>query len=139
MLLSDLDAILEIERNSFEHPWSRPLFLAEFKKNIAHLRVLEDEAGLLCAYSVGWKVVDEFHLGNIAVAKAKRRQGYALKLLAEIEQLSGLSEVQLEVSHRNLAAIAFYQKNGFKQIAERSAYYQDGSNALILVKTLLAP
>lgn len=138
MTIADLDAVLAIENSSFEHPWSRPLFLAEFKKSIAKLRVIEDAAGAICGYSIGWKIVDEFHLGNIAVDPPKRRQGFALELLADIEQTEGVREIQLEVSHTNAAAITFYKKNGFIQIGSRTNYYQDGSDALLFVKTIAA-
>jgi ribosomal-protein-alanine N-acetyltransferase len=42
----------------------------------------------------------------------------------------------LEVSERNEAAVAFYTAHGFSRIDVRPRYYRDGSDALVLHRTL---
>jgi ribosomal protein S18 acetylase RimI-like enzyme len=43
----------------------------------------------------------------------------------------------LEVSERNESAVAFYVAHGFTRIDERPRYYRDGSDALVLHRTLV--
>ncbi len=136
MQISDLDAVLKIEEANFEHPWSKPMFLDEFKKNISHRQVFQPEKNDAIAFSIGWKILDEYHLGNIAVADSHKRQGVALQLLSNIESLEAIKQIQLEVSQKNLAAISFYEKNGFMNDGLRKNYYQDCSDALLMLKII---
>jgi ribosomal-protein-alanine N-acetyltransferase len=136
MMIADLDTILEIEEDNFSHPWSRPMFLSEFKKNISYLRVIENQQSCISGYLVGWIILDEFHLGNIAVSKKHQRLGFAHRLLDDVSALEQINEMTLEVSHINEAAIQFYKKYGFAYQGVRKNYYQDGSDALLMIKTL---
>ena len=43
----------------------------------------------------------------------------------------------LEVSEGNEAAVAFYAAHGFTRIDVRPRYYRDGSDALVLRRTLV--
>ena len=42
----------------------------------------------------------------------------------------------LEVSTRNPAARGLYQQLGFQQVGRRKGYYADGSDALVMSKSL---
>ena len=55
--------------------------------------------------------------------------------IAEFESLKG-SSIILEVNSQNYNAIKLYEKQGFKQISKRKAYYSDGNDALVLQKLL---
>jgi len=44
----------------------------------------------------------------------------------------GVKEIFLEVSDKNRAAIALYQRAGFSAFSERPKYYTDGSSAICM-------
>jgi ribosomal-protein-alanine N-acetyltransferase len=82
----------------------------------------------------------EAEIYNLAVLPAERRRGLGSSLLAfalrEMEQC-GIVTVFLEVSERNAAARALYEKHGFAQCGLRKGYYTDtGENALVLRREL---
>ncbi len=128
----ELEEIMEIERESFEHPWSKPMFLSE---NQSFLLALTEGkiAGYLC-YST---VVDECHILNVAVKPCFRKSGIALSMLEKLFDLaesSGINFFYLEVSNKNKPAINLYKKLGFKELGIRKRYYEDGSDAIVMVK-----
>ena len=45
--------------------------------------------------------------------------------------------MMLEVSAGNEAAIAFYVRRGFAELAPRPRYYRDGADALVLSRALI--
>ncbi|MEE8449190.1 MAG: ribosomal protein S18-alanine N-acetyltransferase [Thermodesulfobacteriota bacterium] len=135
----DLEQILIIERLSFLHPWSKYAFRQELRNRFSRLfgiRVPEDDKNALAGYLCMWLVKDEGHITNIAIHPRFRRQGLARRLLyfaREQALRGGAEQLILEVRRSNLAAIDFYQKEGFQAIGVRKGYYyEDGEDALIM-------
>lgn len=92
------------------------------------------------------RVLDEAELLTLAVDPACRRQGIALQLLhSGLVQLAGDGAKMcfLEVAADNAAAIALYQRVGFKTLAMRAGYYRgsDGKqiDALVMKKDIFQP
>jgi ribosomal protein S18 acetylase RimI-like enzyme len=78
-------------------------------------------------------------LYSIAISKTARGQGLGSKLLRKAETLAregGSSAMRLEVAAGNSAAIALYQKLGYQVFGRKTAYYEDGQDALRMQKTL---
>jgi ribosomal-protein-alanine acetyltransferase len=79
---------------------------------------------------------DEGEILNLAIAPAHRRAGRATALLqacfAEFTRLH-IQRVFLEVRESNLAATAFYEKQGFVRTGRRPAYYQNPPEAAVLL------
>ncbi len=78
-------------------------------------------------------------LYSIAISKAARGQGLGSKLLRKAEAVAreqGSSTMRLEVAAGNSAAIGLYQKLGYKIFGRKTAYYQDGQDALRMQKIL---
>lgn len=76
---------------------------------------------------------------SIAVASVARGQGLGARLLRRLEAIaraSGLCEIRLEVRKDNPAALALYERSGYRKFAERSGYYEDGADAWRLAKSL---
>jgi ribosomal-protein-alanine N-acetyltransferase len=70
---------------------------------------------------------------NLAVAREHRRRGVARSLLGA--WLAGISgDVFLEVRESNEGAREFYKSFGFQQVSTRSKYYQNPSEAAIVMK-----
>jgi len=76
---------------------------------------------------------------TIAVRTDVQGRGWGARLLDALlgEALRrGCHEVLLEVRADNAAALALYARRDFATIATRSRYYADGTDALILRRTL---
>ncbi|MEO0108589.1 MAG: ribosomal protein S18-alanine N-acetyltransferase [candidate division WOR-3 bacterium] len=134
----DLDAVMQIERQSFRSPWRRSFFLADLNRPESLLLAAHLGTDLV-GYLVAWRVADELHLANIAVAQPFRRQGVATQLLhsvLEFGQQTACREIYLEVRPSNLPAIRFYEKEGFRYCYTRSRYYPDGEDALVYRRML---
>lgn len=137
----DLEAVKEIDHNSFSKPWPPQSFAFEIKNNpaarlwVAEICVPPDRLKV-CGMLVAWLVIDEAHIGTIAVDLDYRRQGIATKLLKHgliSLQRQGARSIYLEVRRSNTAAQKLYEDFGFTQTSVRKGYYQDnGEDALIL-------
>jgi ribosomal-protein-alanine N-acetyltransferase len=134
-----LPEILSIERSSFPDPWSENMFREEMKEDGRRIFLVLESDGKVAGYAVGWVVLDEFHLGNIAVVAEKRRSGYGRRLLEEIlkqvYQL-GCRMASLEVRSSNESAVELYKTFGFRPIAIRKKYYQN-EDALVMMSEIV--
>jgi [ribosomal protein S18]-alanine N-acetyltransferase len=70
---------------------------------------------------------------NLAVDPSHRRQGVA-RMLLEAETRRGKNQWFLEVRESNLGAIGLYQRAGFKVTGRRESYYNNPSEAGIVMK-----
>lgn len=82
-------------------------------------------------------------LETIDVDPAYQKQGIGLRLLRAAEQemkQKGITKIRLEVSPGNLAAIALYEKEGFKTISHLKNYYyydhKGSRDAIRMIKEL---
>ena len=84
---------------------------------------------------------EEAEILTLAVAPAARRQGQGAALLAgamAAARIRGAEAMFLEVAAGNAAALALYGGFGFTEVGRRRRYYPDGSDALVLRRTLTA-
>ena len=125
----DIDQVLAIENASFSMPWSKNLFLSEFRSPlVSTLMVALSGAPVrtVIGYVVFWHVADEMHILNLAVAPVFRRQGTSRKLvLAAIKRAfgKGAKRAFLEVRASNAAAEKLYSSLGFTGTSVRREYY----------------
>lgn len=88
---------------------------------------------VLSGYAVSRAIGEVVDLQRIAVSPAHQRTGVATALLDDLLAHPGEADrMMLEVSAANVAAIAFYRRNGFAELATRPRYYRDGSDALVM-------
>jgi ribosomal-protein-alanine N-acetyltransferase len=134
MTSEDLDPVLELEQRCHRHPWSRAVFVRELAQEVSaiDLLLLGDQ---LAGYVVSWSVAGEVEIQNIVTAPKLRRKGLAIILLQHVlvraaEQ--GSRRALLEVRAGNAAAIALYERLGFKINGRREHYYSDGEAALLM-------
>tara|TARA_B110000438_G_scaffold156458_1_gene150072 strand:- start:209 stop:637 length:429 start_codon:yes stop_codon:yes gene_type:complete len=128
-----LSGILNIERESFSKPWTEYHFKRDINNKISVNWVYQNDNHVI-GYLFGWKVMDEYHLNNIAVAESFRRNRIGIHLLKNM--LSYLKEVKvksvfLEVSSSNLPALKLYEKMSFVPQGERKDYYTKGDDAVL--------
>ena len=134
---SDLDAIDAIERLSFPVPWTRETFAGELEREWARIDVarLDGHTVGFCNY---WLVTTELHVLVIATHPDLRGQRIASALLAHVLETGarvGCALATLEVRRSNIAAIALYERAGFKTVHVRARYYQDdGEDALVMLR-----
>ncbi len=137
----DVDRVLEIEREGFQHPWSRELVERELDHAWSRLLLAEDgPGGPVIGYIVFWIVHDEVHVLNVAASVAARRRGVgrALMVASEEEGLRhGARLSTLEVRRSNTPAISLYLALGYRQIGIRPNYYaEEREDAIVMVKQL---
>jgi ribosomal-protein-alanine N-acetyltransferase len=114
----------------------------ELARGYARLWVLRrDAAAPLAGFLLAWEVADEAHLIDVIVAPSERRQGFGRALVETLLNHARARKsrvVLLEVRRSNLAAQTLYTSLGFEEVGERTAYYADGEDALLLRLTLEA-
>ena len=135
----DLEQVLAIENVAFTMPWSRTLFLSEFRNRNISLMMVSREASperSIIAYTVCWVIVDEVHILDLATRPDRLRQGIGRQLavaaLVEAHK-RGARQAFLEVRESNIAARMLYLGMGFTQTMVRKEYYdQPVEDALIM-------
>lgn len=133
----DLEAVVALEATSFTNPWSRELLARELAESaVSRLYVLRTPEQRVAAFCLCWLIVDELHINTIAVDPAHRRCGLATELMRHAiadAVKAGARRATLEVRRSNAAAIALYERLGFRTCAVRPAYYtRPDEDALIL-------
>jgi ribosomal-protein-alanine N-acetyltransferase len=134
---ADIDAIVELEAESFTNPWARETLVWELRNSdVTQVYVLRDDEGKTVAFCVCWVIFDELHINTLAVAPAARRTGLATFLLRQVmaeAARAGARKATLEVRASNTAALGLYSGLGFHVAAQRPGYYtQPEEDALIL-------
>lgn len=134
---SDLDAVLEIEVESFTSPWTREMYLAELENaGVSFCYLARDDAGRVLGFCSFWRVLDELHINNLAVTMAYRRHGIGTALLTHVLKEGprlGARRATLEVRRSNEIARHLYERLGFTVAGVRRAYYTNPiEDALVL-------
>lgn len=121
----DLAEVSDIERRSYDFPWSHGVFrdclLAGYQC------IVLDRDARVAGYAILSVAAGEAHILNLCVEPAHRAHGYGEQLLDEIlgrAREADVQEIFLEVRPSNETAIALYRKKGFHQVANRPLYYQ---------------
>ena len=121
----DLAHVSDIERRSYDFPWSHGVFrdclLAGYQC------VVLERDGEVAGYGILSIAAGEAHILNICVDPNLRSMGYGDRLLDEIlfrARTTSVKQVFLEVRPSNKNALALYRKKGFHKVALRPAYYQ---------------
>ena len=157
MAEADLDAVCEVEKSAYTHPWSRKHFADSLTAGYPAVMLLGEalpgevprpqrpDGRVLLGYLVAMPGVDEVHLLNITVAPVHQRQGWARFLLDALCLWSRGQRAQwlwLEVRASNAPARALYESYGFQQVGIRKGYYPAGhfqrEDAVVMSLSLVA-
>ncbi|PWN04721.1 ribosomal-protein-alanine N-acetyltransferase [Nocardioides silvaticus] len=137
----DADAIADLEQVALPlDAWSQALVEEGVGGRLPTTQYFVAEQGLLLAgYAVVSVVQDVAELQRIATAPAARRTGVATALLAAVDAhaaAGGAARLLLEVREDNGGALAFYTGAGFAELARRPGYYRDGTDAVVLERSV---
>ena len=125
MAYDDLAMVSDIERRSYEFPWSHGVFRDCLLAGYQNVVLVRDRR--VVGYAVLSVAAGEAHILNICVDPQFRAHGYGSRLLDEIlfrARAAAVREIFLEVRPSNDTAIRLYRKKGFHKIADRPSYYQ---------------
>lgn len=135
MEATDINRIVEIEKQSFVAPWSKIMFEETIISPISQGFVIEHN-GRITGYMVFYTVDVEAHIMNVAVDPSERKHGYAQQMLDHAIKSfreTNISECYLEVREHNKAAQGLYGRFGFEVVGRRKNYYPEtGEDALIM-------
>ncbi|HLO93338.1 MAG TPA: ribosomal protein S18-alanine N-acetyltransferase [Burkholderiaceae bacterium] len=124
MQIPDLEAVLAIENQVYEFPWTRGNFIDSIAAG--YEAWLLDDGGAVQGYFLALQGVDEMHLLNISVAPAAQGRGLARQMLDALCHLcrqAGCLQLWLEVRQSNERARQLYLRHGFIEVGQRRAYY----------------
>ena len=124
MGVSDLDAIMAIERINFPFPWTEGNF--KDSMNSGYMCLVMEQGKQLMGYAVLMMVLDEAHLLNISVAQSHQGQGWGRYLLVQMMAIGrekGGLNMFLEVRPSNHFALGLYESMGFNEMGIRPGYY----------------
>lgn len=119
-------------------------FLNRFNTSIdslgiySHYMIYELNANVVAflAYDL---IYDRIEIEYIYVDEYYRNQGIASKMfnnLLDIGIENKCINISLEVRENNLAAIKFYKKHNFNEVAKREKYYKN-ENGILMVRELV--
>jgi [ribosomal protein S18]-alanine N-acetyltransferase len=136
---ADVPALTALENVLFgADAWSQAAVLGEVEGPGRHAVVAVDD-GEVVGYAVTMRSEDLVDLQRIGVRPDRRRQGIARTLLDEAlahARDQRATRMLLEVSARNTDALAFYAAADFVEIDRRRRYYRDGSDAVVMRRSL---
>ena len=137
MTADDISQVAEIERQIFSIPWSEKAFKDSMESDNT-IYIVAKEDNNVTGYAGMYLSFEEGNITNVAVNPSSRRKGIGEKIVRDILNRAyekGVRDVFLEVRETNSAAIALYEKIGFKEEGIRKNFYEKPKeNALIMWK-----
>ncbi|OGI62932.1 MAG: ribosomal-protein-alanine N-acetyltransferase [Candidatus Muproteobacteria bacterium RBG_16_60_9] len=136
----DLNAVLEVERSSYEFPWTRAIFRDCLRAGY-YCFVYESSAGLV-GHGIVSIAAGECHLLNICVHPEYQRRGLGRALVNFLLLFARRKRAKvalLEVRISNPSAYQLYIQLGFDEIGMRKDYYParyGREDAIILARDL---
>lgn len=134
--IKDIDIIVQLEEEIFGETLGKEMLENELNNPLVWFRVLEIDNQVI-GYIGGYFYLEDGEILNFLIDKSKQHQGYGTILFESILQEArqkGIKKVTLEVRELNSNAISFYTKFGFSKISIRKHYYQNGDNAIVMIK-----
>ena len=136
MLASDIDAVIAGEEKVFGKSLGKDFLLSELEIN-PYSQYLVLEINKKVHGYVGLWVNDNMEIVNLYVDEEYQGMGFGSMIMEFIISLCedcGIACLSLEVRESNEKAIALYEKFGLVVKAKRKAYYDNGEDALLMVR-----
>lgn len=138
----DIDGVVDIERRSYDFPWSAGIFADCLR--VGYCCWVLDTGDTLAGYGIMSVAIEESHILNVCIAPEARRRGYARALMGHLIATArehGARIAYLEVRPSNGAALGLYGDLGFRHVGTRRAYYpaRGGREDAKVLSVSLAP
>jgi ribosomal-protein-alanine N-acetyltransferase len=138
--IDDLSELVRMEKENFTIPWTSEQFKYELTENQFSTTYVIYDNDKMIGYICYWIIFDQSTLNKIAVDASYRNKGIGQQLMDIFENDVKANDCiveTLEVRVHNTNAIRLYEKNGFKVVTTKRGYYQDGEDALYMVKGVI--
>ncbi|MFZ3070980.1 MAG: ribosomal protein S18-alanine N-acetyltransferase [Anaerolineaceae bacterium] len=148
MTLADLPQVEALDQRCFSDPWPKGSFLYELRPDSSSICLVAELgndplAAQIVGVTVLWVILDEAHVGTLAVLPGYRGKGIARRLLANAllqSYQAGARKSLLEVRAGNQPALHLYYGFGFEVVGLRPGYYEDNhEDAWLLTLPRLDP
>lgn len=141
MIRRDMPAVLDIESQSFDVPWTEEEFIRCLRQRNCIGMVAERDEQV-----VGFMIYElhknRLHILNFAVAPAGRRRGVGKAMVEKLtSKLSHQrrNRIMLEVRETNLDAQLFFRNLGFRAISVLRDFYDDTTEDAYLMQYRYQP
>jgi len=137
----DLTAVLEVEKKSYEFPWTLPIFRDCLRVG-CHCFVFESPQDGIIGHGIMSVAVGECHILNVCIHPDYQRQGLGETMVSYLMDFARQKKARvalLEVRVSNQAAYQLYVKLGFDEVGLRKSYYParlGREDAIILARDL---
>ncbi|PKM04217.1 MAG: hypothetical protein CVV15_11780 [Gammaproteobacteria bacterium HGW-Gammaproteobacteria-5] len=136
----DVAALLALEAQFPGDRMTARQFRRHLQSASARMQVAQSGDALVGASLLFFRTgSDSARLYSLIVASSARGRGLGAQLLRDAEQAARDRDCQwlrLEVRTDNTAAIALYQRAGYRVVGQRPGYYDDGAAALRMQRAL---
>jgi ribosomal-protein-alanine N-acetyltransferase len=141
-VMADAPAIARMSRLYIEQglgwSWNVPRIEAAIRCDTINVAVIRERSEL-SGFAIMQYGDHTAHLALLAVHPESRKRGLATQLLAWLEkcaETAGIGRIAVEARCDNPEAIAFYQKQGYAQLARVPGYYRGRLDAIRFEKNL---
>lgn len=110
-----------------------------FKNNVFTRYFIYLEKNNIIGFINYYDLYDRYEIANIYVKEENRNQKIGSKLLEKVIKLGEQQQIKnitLEVKKDNVYAIKLYEKNEFKKVAIRKAYY-NGTDGILMERKMM--
>lgn len=111
----------------------------DFKNNVFTRYFIYLEKNNIIGFINYYDLFDRYEIANIYVKEENRNQKIGSKLLEKVIKLGEQQQIKnitLEVKKDNVYAIKLYEKNEFKKVAIRKAYY-NGTDGILMERKMM--
>lgn len=141
MTLDDLPQVQCLDREIFTDPWPPDAFhyeLVDNMQSVCWVAELDEvgESSVIIGFVVVWLIIDEAHIGTLAVKPKYKGCGIGRRLLVHglLESCAkGAKKSLLEVRASNVDALKLYFGLGYQAVGVRPGYYPDNHEDALLL------
>ena len=141
MIRRDMSEVLNIERASFEFPWSEDDFIRCLRQRNC-IGMVAEHHELVVGFMIYELHKTRLHILNFCVSPALRRRGAGSQMISKlIGKLSHQrrTRIMLEVRETNLPAQLFFRNLGFRAVSVLRDFYEDTTEDAYLMQYRYQP